>query len=369
MEGGEEIFVQSMILIVAGLRQELIEILSLGSELMLRSTISADESAQQARWELISTKLHWRGYIKGLLATAIIDEHAAPVHEHNLVIAIVGACATLVVSLPLLCTYVRSSQSVQFHGDLSKSFSLGVLIATPPLSMALNFFTVLSPPSRDVLYMVSTFWESIAIWSFLCLIMSFLGHSRYDQLKTLEQEEPCKMWAVPPCCCIWCFWQQHMIPRAATSSDLWIVHACLYQFMVINLICGLADISHGVPAPLIVLIRVSSFLSALYGLLALLKAASATLVGKRTHAKLWLLKGLIVMCMILHRVGERLEMEKHPPGGGIILTSAWSTVCIIPFAFFFNFAYSIDDLTGANCKALGVPEATQPLLQNVQNGS
>jgi len=224
----------------------------------------------------------------------------------------------------------------------------------------LMFGTVFAPEHFHILFAVKAFWEALAIYSILMLMLGYLGNTGKTQLAAFEGQEEKKMvWMPLPivsCCFSACFAIYR--PNTWDWQAIWIL---VLQYMIYNPMYACINASTLEPKALFLGLRMFSTVLAIYAILVLIEACSKSLQTRKPHMKFWTMKFLLVATIMTHKIVE-LTAKAAP----IETSGAASVIATIPFALLTYFAYSRGDLLNDDVAKEEKPFARDSHLPTVE---
>ncbi|CAE8627896.1 unnamed protein product [Polarella glacialis] len=228
-------------------------------------------------------------------------------------------------------------------------------VAAVPLVIALfKFLALVAPHVWKLLFLLIACFEVLAFWSFLKLILGFVGSSDNDILEVLQRAAPTRMWTSPP---LGCFFRACVTPRLPEQQDLLAIRVLVWQFIVLAPATAAAEMSGSMPESVHLAlgrIEVASLLLAMYGLFAMMAMTYDVLEHYRCYSKFWMIKGTFIANTAIFRIARRFMQHDVLTGNTCYakdtLAGAWAgvltVVICLPLSVLCRYAFTSQDFEG-----------------------
>mmetsp|Transcript_45589 Transcript_45589/g.143025 ORF Transcript_45589/g.143025 Transcript_45589/m.143025 type:complete len:327 (-) Transcript_45589:43-1023(-) len=221
---------------------------------------------------------------------------------------------------------------------------IGALVLTPAVIAVLSFAQTVIWAHSAAPFVLESLYEALMVVCLYQLFMDFLGRTDEEALAVLEEADPQRIWAAPPFCCSAVF--PGAAPRVATSWDLALVKVLFFQYFVVFVVTGAIEGAreldgHHLPRAVSFGVQLPSLAGLLYGSVALLRAGRAPLEGRRCHAKLCLLEGLVVSEIVSRQVALHAVADSSR---ALAVACVVAGLLAVPFALCTRLVYTPDDL-------------------------
>lgn len=268
-----------------------------------------------------------------------------------------GFLATAAVSGPSLARLYAVDTSDKADSIKRRAMQTRLVVAAPLVIALCKVIVVLEPRAWKPLFLIVVMYEVFAFWNFMWLIFGYVADTEDNIVETFRHVAPLKVWAAAPLCCIWACCYPFMAKRVPCRSDVKLVRAFMWQFMVMGPLCAATEMSGKLSHEghlRIARLETCCLLVAMYGLFGLLNWTHDLLEGRRAHSKFWTLKGVLIANTAVFRVFNEFERLDARIGDScysdemLAATRAGTVTALLccPFALLGAYAYPVEDLTG-----------------------
>jgi len=231
-----------------------------------------------------------------------------------------------------------------------------------PLISLTSFLTLLAPRNTVLLLVVARTYEAFALFAFFELLLCLMGDPE-EAIAEMEQQEPFRIYGVPPLCCCVC-----VAPAMTMNRDRFIfARNLVLQYCVVGPLSYLISawnsgyvpwtgmheprqwlarhlVSHG--------LKILSTLLCFWGLFQLYRATQFRLHNLETTRKFALIKVMLILVEVVHlavsMANKYVDFSDDPVYDDEIMANAWihMTTCVVvaPLACLVPASFPVKDL-------------------------
>jgi organic solute transporter subunit alpha len=249
-----------------------------------------------------------------------------------------------------------------------------IVITLFPMCSLVSLMSLLSPRNTALLLLAARVYEAVALFAFFELLLCSMGNPE-EAIQTMEQQEPFKIYGMPPlCCCYPC------VPRLRMTRDRFmfartlVLQYCVvgplsYLFQALN--SGYVPLLGGAePENLLARhfmhngLKIASTLLCFWGLMQLYVATREQLQDLNTTRKFALIKAMLVLTEMVNLgvtfAKTKMDLSDDPVYTEEVMANAWiqMTTCLLiaPLACLLPSAFPESDLAWLEARALLWPQ-------------